>query len=356
MKKTLFISLRSDLGGGPQHLYDLLSRFATSEPIYIASPLDEPFGPKFQRMADAHFELGHRTFSLATFLRLLRFVKQHNIAIVHSHGRGAGLYSRLLKLAGLKVVHTFHGVHLESRLKLALDRILKPLTDRFILVSDAEMSEALLHHVAIKKKCVIINNGIDIPCLQSRLEGLPEHNNAVFTVGALNRFNYQKGIDLMLDAIAYFCEYNPDTKIRFIVAGDGELMSEMREKKTCLKLDGVVEFVGATEDPMGFLHSLDLFISFARWEAAIPYTVMEAMCAARPILISNVVGHNELEICKDIALFEPANAEDFAKKLLLLYSQKPLREQMSEELKQYVIENFNADITAKKTQELLQSL
>ena len=111
----LFISVRADFGGGPQQLYRTVLAIQNEYNIYVACPDSKPY---FELLADVVGEeriirIPHRSFNLFSFLKLLKTIRLKNIDLIHSHGKGAGLYSRLLsKLTAVPCVHTFHGIHI----------------------------------------------------------------------------------------------------------------------------------------------------------------------------------------------------------------------------------------------------
>lgn len=104
----LMITLRTDMGGGPKHILDLISvlksdKIISGDNYFLASPLDEPFGSLLLSKFDQHLPLPHRKFNFVNFIKLYLYIHKHKVDIVHSHGRGAGIYSRLLCLLGCKV-------------------------------------------------------------------------------------------------------------------------------------------------------------------------------------------------------------------------------------------------------------
>ena len=124
-KSILFISSRSDIGGGSKHLNDLLEYLHSNNSeydIYVAAPLEEPFGPFYKKYSKQFIEIPKRGITITSILELLFFIRKYKIDIIHSHGRGAGMYSRPLKLLTLllfyklQVIHTFHGIHQGSNL------------------------------------------------------------------------------------------------------------------------------------------------------------------------------------------------------------------------------------------------
>ena len=93
-KNILFIISRSDIGGGPRHLHNLLEFLKNEEGIipFVACPKKGEFFESFNKLAkDVHI-IGFRSFSLIQLISLHLFCRNNNISLIHSHGRGAGLW------------------------------------------------------------------------------------------------------------------------------------------------------------------------------------------------------------------------------------------------------------------------
>ena len=344
----LEISVRSDIGGGPKHLLDLSVVNSASVDIFIAAPSNGEYASSLKQIATEFIDIPFRKFSIITFFKLLRICKKNQIKVVHSHGRGAGFYSRLLKLFGLRVIHTFHGIHIEKsiagRVKLLLDKVLVPLTDKFICVSDSEKINAIKHNVTTPSKTHVIHNGVIIP------ESVSIPDNTEFVIGTLSRLNYQKGLDILLDFISQF-ESKNDVNFKCLIAGSGELEGELKAKNTCKS----VEFLGSV-DGQDFLKGIDLYISFARWEG-LPLAVIEAMSHTKPCLISNVEGNTDLITNgEDGYLFNLDSYSEFEKKLLELINNKELQSKLGQNAREKVIQSFSVDQMAKKTLSVYEEL
>ena len=141
-KKILMISVRADYGGGPEHVFQLVRNISTQFDVYVALPCDKPYWGKFSRLlgSDKLIKIPHRRFSITELFKMLLFIKDNDIKVIHSHGKGAGLYSRLLKLiapSSTKVIHSFHGVgigeysFLPRRLYIIYERLFSYLTNFF---------------------------------------------------------------------------------------------------------------------------------------------------------------------------------------------------------------------------------
>ncbi len=170
--KILLITVRADFGGGPEHIYNLIKNLPEEIKFFIASPKDYPYWGKFSQILTNNLmiEIPHRKFSLNSLIHLIKFIRNENIDIIHSHGKGAGIYSRLLSLfTHKKCIHTFHGFHidvynnLQKRLYISLEKILSIFTTKIISVSKSEFEQLKKNNIAKRSKFVLIENGIKIP-------------------------------------------------------------------------------------------------------------------------------------------------------------------------------------------------
>jgi glycosyltransferase involved in cell wall biosynthesis len=308
-KKVLEISVRSDIGGGPKHLLDLLINNNTEYKLYSAIPSGHDLSEEIQKHSKETIFIPHRKFSIKSFCKILSFCKKNNIKIIHSHGRGAGFYSRLLKPFGFKIIHTFHGIHVEksliSKIKLTIDQLLSylPLTDIFICVSNGEKANAIAHNVTSEKKTKVIYNGV-LPYVQNI------NNTTPPKIAMLGRLSFQKGYDLLINSVEQFCSKNPDINFQIEVAGDGEdkkkLSTQLSNSKYAKER---INFIGATHSPIDFLRKHTHFLSFSRFEG-MPISVLEAMSIGLPCMVTDVVGNNDLINKSNGFLFKPEDFEE----------------------------------------------
>ncbi|MBT3584072.1 MAG: glycosyltransferase, partial [Halobacteriovoraceae bacterium] len=281
----LLITLRSDLGGGPRHVSDLTGFLKKQKKFqtYIASPLESPYGGQFQAEGYAHFELPHRRFSLFKLLQLLVFCHKHQIKTVHSHGRGAGAYSRFLTLFNIKVIHTFHGVHapknFADQVKLYLDKILNVFTHKNIFVSTSEFKQAQNLGLTMNQNFQIISNGLNLSNDDTHLEDQWDqyrtHQNSIL-VGCLTRLDEHKGNKYL---IGYFRKL-PEHFI-LLIAGDGPEKDELKKMIDDYGLSHRIHLLGNVSEPDHFLRSIDILTSASKSEG-LPYAMLEAMALKVP--------------------------------------------------------------------------
>jgi len=270
--KILFISLRSDYGGGPTHMYDLVTGLNSPFEKYVACPIQKPFYDMYKESNIKLFPLPFRVFSLSRFVELLRFARKNNIDIIHSHGKGAGIYSRLLGLlTNTPVVHTFHGIHYgryaywKQRLYFTVERCLSKLTKCIINVSDAEHDEGVRLKLFSKAKARVIYNGIDVKKilrssvdikLQTLLNSIKKNNILICTVA---RFDYVKGIDVAIQAME--CLGKLHKNFMYILIGDGEFKEVIVKKINDCRMNSQILLLGFRDDVPGILKMMDIYLS-----------------------------------------------------------------------------------------------
>ncbi len=356
----LMLTVRSDIGGGPKHLFYLCRSLLQDNPnlkIFIGAPNEEPFGPLFQEMAHLFVPIPRQRFSLKSFFQLLMLCRRHSISIVHSHGWGAGLYGRLLAFFGMRSIHTFHGVHAgrrcKDRVKIKVDQVLKLLTHDFICVSHSEKKEALQHEVAFEECLSVIYNGVDIQGIRAEFSSISQKearqkyqlplDKKIW--GTLARLDYQKGLDLFLKAI-----YEFPTDVFFALAGDGKEYKNLKLLIENYRLQGRVVLLGEVKKPMTFLKCLDGYFSFSRGEA-LPLGVLEAITCTLPCLLSKVPGHNDFIELGMAQSFSLLRLESFQEKLDKANSEN-LSEEMKEKILELVRQKFGLDEMTKKVEKI----
>lgn len=317
-KKVLYITVRSDFGGGSRHLCDLIIGSKNKYEVSVAAPSFGKFYSCFQKHSDCFLSIPYRRFSLISFFKLLIHIKAKDINIVHSHGRGAGIYSRLLGLFGVPVVHTFHGIHYGDsffeKLKLLLEIPLSFLSKRTVCVSDQEF--ILLKKLNIHHNCEVIYNGVDM----KNVEASVFDNERV--IGSLTRLDPHKNNSELIKFMAHLEGY------KLIIAGDGEEKEFLMDLVKKLKLEERVFFLGYCSNIEYFFDSIGIFASASKGEG-LPYSVLEAMARGKKIIASRVDGH--VQLLGEGNLYKLGDFSSFAEKLYYL---KPTRldEMYSKEL------------------------
>jgi len=343
--KVLFISSRADIGGGPKHLLDLLSSDAFSKvEKYVAIPRGHELSSAISSHSNGALFIPHRKFSFWRFILLIIFCREKGIQLIHSHGRGAGVYSRLLSIFGIPVVHTFHGIHHErtfiGNLKLNIDRLLKLLAEHYICVSEDEKEKALNYGVC--SEAYVVPNGVSCTPIN------PYTVRKTLKVGLLARLSYQKGIDILISHLNSITLKD----ITFQIAGSGE--NELQLKESAKETEALT-FLGKTLEPRSFLLDCDVFLSTSRWEG-FPLSVLEAMACGIPCLLPDVTGHRLFKENGCALFYDLHSAIDFKNKLEQLKSDYELRLNLSKKGHHLIKESLNLESMANRTISVYQKV
>lgn len=313
--RILLISARADVGGGPLHV-DLLAKHLPADiEKWIACPDEAPYAPAWRDVSAVRgvLPIPRRRFSPSALFRLVGACRQWDINIVHSHGKGAGAYSRLLKLLRprLKVVHTVHGVHLGQygpaarSAYLMAERMLRHLTDAFVHVSYGEQVQCLALGLSSPATSHVVYNGLPplhVSGLNAFSELAGEPRPVILT---LARFEHQKNMSLALEIATLARRDHPDWL--FVWAGDGPERMAIERQAQERKLTNI-RFLGFTRQAADLLVRTDVFLSTSLWEG-LPYALIEACSMGVPIVASRVIGNDEVAIAdRNALLFSPADA------------------------------------------------
>ena len=356
--KILIITSRADFGGGPEHIYKLTKQLIHDFDFYFAAPNDYPYYDKYCNLVTTKhiIEIPHRKFNLKTLLDLIQYVKIERIDIIHSHGKGAGIYSRMIRLfLKVKVIHTFHGIHvgnynnLQKFFYLILERLLALVTDQFINVSLGENESVLKYKISSKNKFLVIENGVELPIGLVSESNFNQNPKIVLT---FTRFDFAKNTELLIPILLRLKECNQIGNFRFLIFGSGPNKNHVKQLIEIKKLDDYVSLAGTTTETSRILHNSFCYISTSRWEG-MPLGVLEAFAHGVPVIATNVVGNfNIIENNIDGILYNLNKPEEAAEELIRLSESKDLWLKFSKQARIKVENKFSVNRMALSTKQL----
>lgn len=227
--------------------------------------------------------------------RLRTEIRAFRPDVVHLHSTKAGLIGRpVARSAGVRVLYTPHGTswhytgRVVGRIQLALERLLRRLTDGLLAVCPEE-ARAFVDEVGFPSARVrVIRNGVPLPS-RARLGAerrrvraaheIPGDETWAVFVGRLTR---EKGLDVLLHALEA-----PVGLGGLLVVGEGPERDALEALATRASLP--VRFCGYHEDVSGFLAAADVFVQPSRSEG-LPFSLLEAMAHGLPVVCSDVGG------------------------------------------------------------------
>lgn len=354
--RILHLSSRADLGGGPRHVLSLLKTLPPNFHQYVAAPEGAFFSAAFKEAAHGTFALPARKFSLPALLRLIFAIRRWRIDVLHSHGRGAGIFSRIAGLlTGRPVIHTHHGLYLErgNALKRAalvqLERWLNRLSRRIVFVSKSELEACRCAGAYDAQRSLIIPNGVTIPD-QARSPRHAPKNELI----AITRLEPEKGNDRLLVLAHELSKLTHRFHLRII--GEGPLREALETQCIQLGLAKHVAFLGGRDDVPGQLATADIYITCSHGEAH-SLAMLEAMSFGLPVAASRVRGHVDMVVDGiNGILFDNADASEAARSLHRLISDRAQIDSLGATARQMVIDNFSVAAMASRLTRLYEDV
>lgn len=299
--RVLQVIDKSFLGGGQTVVRHLLEGFRGSGVENLLACRDG--GP----LVEAARRLGTRVHTIpfdkrfrpSTARSVAHLVRTEAIDVIHAHGLVAAATCSMARgLFGIRVplLYHQHGFHhhnygsLTIGLRRAAERAICRRVDRVIPVSSADLALLSSGAYAPRERLELVYYGIPEPrATAEEIEGARrvarlEPGRPV--VGLVGRLHVQKGVDVFLRAAALVRETRRDAQ--FVVVGEGELETELRELGRGLGLEEAVRWVGGRpSSPFVPLFSIGVLSS--RWEG-LPLVLLEYMAHSLPIVTTTAEG------------------------------------------------------------------
>jgi glycosyltransferase involved in cell wall biosynthesis len=284
--RILQLISRTDVGGGTTYLISLLrnvNRIGNEDiKLYLAAPIDGLKKNSKSFGIVKHLDIKARSFSISDYFKIISFCKKNDIKIIHSHGFGAGIYSRLVLLfLDCKICHTFHGLHyqknLRANLKQCVEYWLSYLTDVAIFCSDDEMSVSKVLKLKSKRELLLRN------FVENRKK--EKHSfSEVRAIGVVARNDHIKGLDLLAKKLNRLFKIRPDIIVKFAGIESFQIGVQDEYLKN-------LKFLGSLKHMEEFYKNIDVLISNSR-EEGMPLSVLEAISSGVPCILSDVRGHS----------------------------------------------------------------
>ncbi|QPJ66321.1 MAG: glycosyltransferase [Candidatus Nitrohelix vancouverensis] len=342
---------------------------------FVCSRMDGPYWKRFKALKVPLYPFTLRKLSPLTFFALYRFLKNKKPDLIHTHGKGPGLYGRVIaRLLNIPSIHTFHGFHfddippLKRKLHLFVENFLSRITNWHIFVGETEKERShILSHMN-RNQYSVIPNGVDAAAIEAiridraevmRREGLKHYLYGTL-LGTVSRLSPEKGIHILIEGFALAVKKNAD--LRLIIIGGSldehkNYEAKLVERINELQLESKIAMVGAREDGLSYMKCLDYYISPSLSEG-LPLSLLEAFSARVPVLASAIPGNEEVmgsPACG--TLFLPNSPEALAQTILATCKKNhPEIEKLNAQAFSRVSTVYSAHSMAEATFKLYQNL
>ena len=288
-------------------------------------------------------------------LSVLEIIKQQKVDIVCiGELKELGWLGVLLgMITSVKVIIYTHGEELTTKsssrfygkyVKSYLDR-----ADGIVTVSSYTKSTIKKLFDIPEDKIRLISNGVDLdqfrsrsPC-NTRLDSIKYPDQLLlFSVGRLIK---RKGFDMAIEAMAIVHATNPQAKL--VIAGEGEMLTELEVRIKELNLSGVVTMVGRlTHDELvSFYQGCDIFLMPNRElengdTEGFGLVFLEANAFYKPVIGGNAGGAVDAVIHGETGLLVDGNSAcSIAEAIIKLLGNESLRREMGEKGYQWAVKN-----------------
>lgn len=337
--RVLHLAGSAEWAGGEVYLLQLAERLdRTRFRLSVVCPAQGPLVGRLERLGVAAtvIPMEERLVDPRTLLALARHLRRERPQIVQSHGARANFYARVAsRLAGvprhLSTVHNslydYPVSPLRRALYLTLDRLTVPWTEAILCVAESLARDLVERSRVPARKVRVIQNGVDLGRFDpARADG--ERIRRAFglgqgpVLGIIGRMTPQKDHHTFLAALAEVRRAIPE--VRALIVGDGPLRRAIEAEAARLGVEGTCRFTGVREDIPDCLATATIVVLSSVSEG-FPFTVLEALAMARPLVATAVNGVTEIVEPDVTGLLVPPRRPDLLARAALSLLNDPER-------------------------------
>lgn len=298
--------------------------------------------------------------NIKAYKMLKKMITENDYDIIHCHTPVGGMLTRLASIKarkkGTRVIYTAHGFHFYKGAPLKnwlffypVERFCSRFTDTLITINKEDYAFAKRK---MKAKNIEYVPGVGIDVEKFRLRDFDKNfkkneldiKNTDIIMLSVGELNDNKNHKIIIEVLAKLNNNN----ICYVIAGKGDkeeyLLNLANKFKVNLKL------LGYRTDINELLNTADIF-AFPSIREGLSVSLMEAMAAGLPCVVSNIRGNADLIDSNGGFLCDPNNSQEFANALSNLCNNLDLRQKMGE-YNSLKIKKYDKNIINKKMSEI----
>jgi len=293
------------------------------------------------------------------WIRFHRWLRRQRPDVVHAHLPHAAWLARWSRIGTPMqvLVDTLHSSSTGTLGRRLGYRWSNWLPDKVTAVSRAVAEAHLPARMTTAEKLVVVANGVDIR--QWRPDANVRTNvrrelalGDEFLWLAAGRLDPVKDYPTLLKAMV-----NVPKAAHLIIAGSGQLESELRRLSTDLGLDSRVRFLGFAPNVCRLMQAADAFVLSSRWEG-LPMALLEAAACGLPAVATNVPGTREAVVDGETGFLSAAGSAEALQggmtRMMRLTPQE--RRDLGEQARDLVVERFSLDKVLDRWEQLYANL
>ncbi|MEK7610685.1 MAG: glycosyltransferase [Patescibacteria group bacterium] len=358
----IYLITKGNWGGAQRYVYDLATNLPTNRwrPLVVHGRGEElpakltSAGMETLRLDSLNRDINFLA-EIITFFRLIKLFRTRRPAVLHLNSpKASGLGALAGRLTGVpRIIYTAHGwTFNEARGPLArtLIRFFSWLTvllaHQTIVIAESERLAAprfLIRPGKIK----LIRHGLTAPDylpatvarekIMSLVPTLRELEPNAAWLGMIAELHRNKGLAYAIQTIKQLGNKN----LALVIVGEGEERSTLSNLIERLGLGKKIFLLGQQAGAAELLLAFDLFLLTSIKEG-LPYVVLEAGLAGRPVVATAVGGLRDIiEPMKTGLLVKPKRPDEIARAITFLLDHPNEAEQMGQTLKSKVEKDFS---------------
>lgn len=176
-----------------------------------------------------------------------------------------------------------------------------------------------------------------------------DDNSDKIVIGIIKGLEFQYGIEYLISAFNNLLKRNPKLNLELLIVGGGSLQSKFLEMVNSSGISEKVVFTGQVDNSQtpNYHNMIDIFVSLSVESFGV--SIVEAQACEVPVVVANDGGAPE--VIRDGITGFSINREDEAtviEYLEKLIYDKNLRIEMGKKGREFVLSNFEIEITVKK--------
>lgn len=372
--KVLYILTKSGIGGAQKYVADLANNLDKSrfESKVLCGGKDLKW-------------LSNKTHPWFLFFNdwmavfeLIKIIKKEKPNIVHLNSSKAGVIGAVAALFmgknRPKMIFTAHGwvfnptnelSWLVRQFYIVLHKFAAMFQDKIICVSGYDYNLGLQYDICEQEKLVKIHNGInpDMKFLSKKearnnlefkiynlqITNINKENilkNSWKWVGSIGRLVKEKNYNTLVEAAKFV------KNAYFFIIGDGPELKNLQFTIYNLQIGDRFFIIPPSGNDAQYLKAFDVF-AMSSVKEGLPYTLLEAMAAELPIVVTEAGGMPELIKNHENGLMvAQKNPEALARAIGGLIENKEIAKELSQKAKEVVSESFSLEKMVKSTEKL----
>lgn len=309
---------------------------------------------------------GKKTFlNFEKVKALKQFIKVNEIDIIQANGSDNLKYVVAAQFGSKKVPLIYRNISQvsfwlkDAFFKKLLTKTLFSKVDYIVSVGNESMKDLIEVFPSVKNKIGVISRGVPDESA-GRLNssekiksefGFPPNVRILAWAGS---FSPEKNPSFMLDVMKEVVKTFPET--RLLMAGKGPLLENIKSEIFNHQLQNNIIAVGYRNDLPTIYAASELFLLGSKIEG-VPGVILEAAIQGTPSVAVSVGGVNEVVVNNKtgIILYDH-NPLEFAKAIVELLKDDNKREELGNNSRKFVLENYNEKINATKFEMLYKKL